>query len=344
MNLKLRILYLMTLLITGGGAAHAVLPPNPVTIEITASKAGISIGDSVSIRCIVTLPDSVLAGAPFLKEKNPLIDLEQLQQWTSEEKTSAGTVRRYGFLAYVAEVDSARVGPFAVEYVTARGDSGEALSNVLNLRIAGVDASPDSTLRPSRAPFEIGSRGLPAWVIPLVIALLLALAAWYFLRRYRKRPVTVPAVVKPLDEIEEFEHIRALQLREKGQVKELYLLVSTAMRGFIDRNMGFDAVHSTTDEIRRALERRWKDRRVTDSMRAIFEESDMVKFAKYLPSDEYAATVIDRAIVPVRTVLEQIAIERERERLAEEERKRATAPAPQSAAPGNPTGGEGEGK
>ncbi len=342
MNLKLRILYLMTLLITGGGAAMAALSPNPVTIEISASKAGISIGDSVSIRCIVTLPDSTWAGVPVLKEKNPLIDLEQLQGVT-EEKSSAGTVRRYGFLAYVAEVDSARVGPFGVNYVTARGDSGEALSNVLILNVASVDASPDSTLRPSRAPFEIGSRGLPAWVIPLVVALLLGLAAWFLIRRFRKRPVPVPVVVTPVDEVEEFEHIRALHLREKGQIKELYALVSTALRGFIDRNLGFDAVHSTTDEICRTLERRVEDRGVTDSMRAIFMESDMVKFAKYLPSDEHAATVIDRAIVPVRTVLERIAAERERERLAAEERKRAAAPA--TGAPAAPDGGgEGERK
>lgn len=340
MNLKLSILYLMGLLMMGGGAVEAALPPNPVTIEISALKTGISIGDSVTIRCIVTLPDSMRAGEPFLKEKNPLIDMEK--QWAGEEKTSAGTVRRYGFLAYVAATDSVLVGPFAVGYVTARGDSGEAISNIVSLRIAGVVAKQDTVLSPSRAPFEIPSRGIPSWLIPLVVVLLLALAAWLILRRLRKPPAQVPVVEKPINELEEFEHIRALQLREKGQVKELYALVSTAMRGFISRNMGFDAVHSTTDEIRRSLERQWKDRRVTDSMRAIFEESDMVKFAKYLPPDDYSATVIDRSITPVRTVLDQIAAERERERLAEEERKRAANPAPQSGSSGSSAKGEGE--
>jgi LPXTG-motif cell wall-anchored protein len=344
MNLKLRTIYLIsTLLITGGGAAGAVPPPNPVTIEISASKAGISIGDSVSIRCTVTLPENTRAGVPFPKEKNPLIDLEQ-QQWTGEEKTPAGTVRRYGFLAYVAATDSVRLGPFAVDYVTAGGDSGQAVSNVLALKVTGVDAAPDSTLRPSRAPFEIGSKGIPSWLIPLAAVVLAALAAWFLLKRRKKRPAPAPVVVKPLDEIEEFESIRALHLREKGQVKELYAMVSTALRGFIGRNMGFDAVHSTTDEIRRMLERRWKDRGVTDSMRVILEESDMVKFAKYLPPDQYSDTVIDRAIVPVRSVLDQIAAERERERLAEEERKRAAAPAPKPAEPGIYGGGEGERK
>lgn len=316
---------LICLLAPEAGAVNAALAGNPVTVEISTSKAGISIGDSLTLLCTVMLPEEVQAAAPVLKEKNPFIDVDA--QWSGEGKTSTGIVRRYGFLAYVSAVDSARVGPFAVRYVTAEGDSGEALSNVLDLKVAGVLKSPDDPPRPNRGPFEINARGVPFWVFPLILALAAALAVWLLLKR-RKGFVPAPASERPLDEIGEFEYIRALQLREKGQVKELYAMVSSAMRGFIHRNMGFDALYSTTDEIRRMLESGWKDRETAVSIRKIFEESDMVKFAKYVPSEELSSTVIDRAIIPVKTVLGQIAAERERERLAEEERKRTSGHIP----------------
>jgi len=150
-------------------------------------------------------------------------------------------------------------------------------------------------------------------------------AAFLILRR-RKSPEPAVAIGRPLDEIAEFENIRARHLTETGQIKELYAQVSGALRGFVHRNMGFEALYSTTGEIRRKLARNWKDSETGDAIRAIFEESDMVKFAKYIPPEETSSTVIDRAIIPVKKALELIAEERERERAAEEEGRKISSP------------------
>jgi hypothetical protein len=52
---------------------------------------------------------------------------------------------------------------------------------------------------------------------------------------------------------------------------------------------------------------------IIKSIREVLEESDMVKFAKYYPSPESAGTIIDRALVPVKTVLEDITRKKEQE-------------------------------
>ncbi|MDP2984067.1 MAG: hypothetical protein Q8O92_12150 [Candidatus Latescibacter sp.] len=305
-----------------GAPAPIAGPPEGLSIEIKASKPGIVIGDSLSIFCTVTLPDSVQAGEPYLKDKSLFIDTRK--QWTKEEKTPAGIRRTYGFLTYILSADTLKVGPFVLDFVTGSGRGGEALSNVLEIRSAGVAEKADAPPKPNRAPLGIPAKGFPGWLLLLILPVLASALAWYILKR-RKKKVSAPAIIEPLDEVEEFERIRALHLLESGQVKELYLMVSTAMRGFIHRNMGFEAMYSTTEEIKRTLARQPRYGGVADSFREIFEESDMVKFAKYIPPVEISSTVIDRAEAPVRKVLEQIALEKERARIAAEETKRRQA-------------------
>lgn len=308
-----------------GAPALVAGPPEGLSIEIKASRPGIVIGDSLSIFCTVTLPDSVQAGEPYLKDKSLFIDTQK--QWTKEEKTPSGkgTVRRtYGFLTYIHSADTLKVGPFVLDFVTGSGRGGEALSNVLEIRAAGVAEKADAPPRPNRAPLGIPAKGFPGWLLLLILLVLASAIAWYILKR-RKKKVSAPVITGPMDEMEEFERIRALHLLESGQVKELYLMVSTAMRGFIHRNMGFEAMYSTTEEIKRTLARKTGYGEVADSFREIFEESDMVKFAKYIPPVEISSTVIDRAEAPVRKVLEQISLEKERARIAAEETKRRKA-------------------
>lgn len=337
MNQKALILFLLILPAAAGRPTWAAPVAGLPSIEISAADTDIALGDSVAIRCTVTVPTGADAGEPSLREKTSLVELERRS--VSEEVSGTGGMRRYDFLAYVFSPDSVRIGPFVVHYVTAAGDSGAVESDVLVLPVRGFLKNPEAPPQPNRSPFEISGGGVPRWVYALLAAALLAAVAVWLFRKRKRRPAPVPVIERPLDEIGEFEHIRALHLREEGQIKELYARVSGTMRGFVHRNMGFDALYSTTDEIRRKLARNWKDRETADAIRAVLEESDMVKFARYLPPDALSATIIDRAIVPVRKVMDQLAAERERERLAEEERRRTAASSP--AVPAAPAGKEG---
>jgi hypothetical protein len=322
MNFITLCLYFLLFFAVGGKPALAAGPPGGLSIEIKASKARIAIGDSLSLFCTVILPDSIQAQEPYLKDKSLFIDAEK--QWMKEEKTSAGNVRHYGFLTFVLSADTLNVGPFVLEYITNTGMKGEIYSNTLELRAAGAVEKADAPPKPNHGPLKITSKGIPGWLLFLVLLALLLAAAYYF-RKYSKKEVLDPVSIKPLDEIEEFERIRSLHLLENGQLKEHYLMVSLAIRGFIHRNMGFEAMYSTTYEIRRNLARKTQYREASESLLELLAESDMVKFAKYVPPVEISSTVIDRAEAPVRKTLEQMVIEKEKERLAAEENKRSQA-------------------
>ena len=121
---------------------------------------------------------------------------------------------------------------------------------------------------------------------------------------------------EPIDEIGEFIRIRNMKLYESGRLKELYILLSAAMRGFIHRNMKFDALYETTEEIEKKLFETSSDNKTLMEMGEILEESDIVKFAKFNPSTELSSSVIDRAIKPVKTMLDEINRKKEEKTIA----------------------------
>jgi hypothetical protein len=300
-----------------GGAVFSAASPPPVSIDLQASIASPTIGDSLTVICTVSAPDSVLVGAPYPSTAPDFVDMES--QWHRRETTVAGlTIDRYGYLAYVLSPDTLTVGPFMVNYEVAGVDSGTAVSNILTIVVDGVIEIPDADIppepKPDRTPFRIEKRGIPAWAYLLTVIVVAAVAAYMFYRKNRRipeEPVMQPVVI---DDIDEFEKIRRLDLPGKGEYRLLYTYVSDTLRSFLHRTMSFDAIYETSEEILTNLSKGSVDNDTYNRLRDVMYEADMVKFAKYSPDFDRASSLIDRTLVPVKTIL--AAIEREKERLA----------------------------
>jgi len=309
MFIKKEYIFLLLIPLLNGGGAQAASPPENVRIDIRSSLQTPTIGDSLTVFCTITAPKSAHIGDPYVVDASPFLDF---MGYHRESVDSAPGLRetRIRYLTYALGADSLTIGPFSVDYTTASGDSGTAISNTLVLPVTGVMDSEEP--KPNRAPVDLPS-GFPSWLIALLVALALAALAFYFLRRrLRKQPIPTAGVQQPVDEIGEFEKIRELRLHEQGKIRELYIRVSDAMRGFIHRNMEFDALYETSEEILSHLSSNEPDGEIVRAMRDVFGESDMVKFAGILPPADRSATIVDRAIVPVRKVVSRI--ERERAR------------------------------
>ncbi len=290
-----------------------------LTIRLNTSTSQVTIGDSLSVFCTVIMPADVQASEPYHIGTSPLFDITK--QWKKTENTGTGAIKEhYGFLLYVFAPDSLRVGPFIVQYTSADGDTASVLSDTITFPVNGVVENPESPPQPNRSPFVISSKGIPLWMLIVLASLILITALTCAYLIYRKKKLK-PVSMKPIDEIGEFEHIRKLKLSESGRIKELYFLVSTAMRGFIHRKMGFDAMYETTFEITNTLTINYQDTVIKSSISEILEESDRVKFAKYYPSTELSSSLIDRALEPVKTMLSEIESKKEAEASAAQDAK-----------------------
>jgi hypothetical protein len=100
--------------------------------------------------------------------------------------------------------------------------------------------------------------------------------------------------------LRELGRIEALGLIERGMIKEHYSLVSETLRRYIERKHGVLAMESPTSMTLLALEDLKVDGGFIAEGRALLEECDLVKFARFVPADRAAASLLDRAREMVR--------------------------------------------
>jgi len=315
------IIFAAAALMVGSSASVA-----ETSAELSIGASGIAFGDSLGVLCTVTAPPGTELGQP-VSAGDPLVTAFLLRSRREDTSDDLLTVT-FDLLTYALSPDTLAVGPLAIPYQTAAGDSGIAVSNIVLLPVTGLvdTASTQPPVpRPMSGMLSVRSRGIPHWLIALIIMALL-LAAFVYWRARRTSLIEEENIPdEPIDEIARFEHIRSLRLHESGRLKELYSMVSDALRGFIHRNMNGRASYETTTEIIADLSASRDDDAIVHTMESLFRESDMVKFARFTPAVDSAATVVDRALDPVRTILAEV--ERERARRAEAEARKRAEPA-----------------
>lgn len=147
--------------------------------------------------------------------------------------------------------------------------------------------------------------GLPRsylWLLYLFLALLAAVGAGYlvyrkFFRRGERTPPPPPPRPAHQVALEELEQIRREDLPGRGLVKEYYSRVSDAVRRYLENRFGLRAPERTTEEfLQEMATTRHLSGDQQDLVAAFLAESDLVKFARYGPSEREIAGVFAAAV------------------------------------------------
>lgn len=101
--------------------------------------------------------------------------------------------------------------------------------------------------------------------------------------------------------MKEFARIEALGLPEQGRFKQYYTLVSEAVRRYLERRYKVLAMESPSSYTLAAIQQQTVTAEALGLIRSVLEETDLVKFAKFLPSGDAASALIDRGRELVRT-------------------------------------------
>ena len=140
-------------------------------------------------------------------------------------------------------------------------------------------ALPD--IRDIKPPYVISSGH--AWLWWMLLALVLAIAAFLYWRWWRKKKAIIPTV-PPVP-----AHIRAKQKLTEAMAlinepKPFCILVSDTVRYYLEERFDIHAPERTTEEFLRELQTTTlllKDQK--ESLENFLESCDLVKFAKYEP-------------------------------------------------------------
>lgn len=186
-------------------------------------------------------------------------------------------------------------------------DGKKTRTDAFLLEVALIEMAEDDAPKPDKeildVPFSIIDWILVYW--KYIIGVLGALAAvgvllWYLTYRRKKRQrqpapqPEEPVVVRTPAEIalEALEQLKAKRLWETGAFKEHYSEVSFVLRQFIEDELKIDALERTSNQLLSALRTSPVDRRWQASLRNLFQDTDMVKFARSVPDAEAAQEAI----------------------------------------------------
>jgi hypothetical protein len=118
-----------------------------------------------------------------------------------------------------------------------------------------------------------------------VVALLTLLARKLWAMR-RPKPLPPPPPPRPAEEIalEKLESLKRSSLLEDGEIKEFHVRLSEAVREYIGNRYGFDSLELSSEELIQAMRRVSITKTEYDLVLDFLGETDLVKFAKMLPT------------------------------------------------------------
>ncbi|MEO8504896.1 MAG: hypothetical protein ABI609_13445 [Acidobacteriota bacterium] len=267
------------------------------TLDVDLATKTAHVGDPIAAT-LTLRADAELAGEP----RFPAWD----KAWGDLEVTAAGQPERVasGLFRQQLVLTPFRTGaiklpPQTVDVPLASGTVHLTTPDDLTLEVASLlpagDPKPEPKPPAPPAPLPVGRRFW--WTAAAGAALCLAagaLVAWRRQRAQGAAPTSALPLLAPLPELlQELDALAALGPRVQSE--SAHTRLSLALRRFLGRSLGFNALESTTSEIRRDLQRLGSPRETSTALVEILRGCDAVKFARQESTETAAASRIGGA-------------------------------------------------
>ena len=275
-------LLMLVLLPVSSSAAEKI---NPVDVTAKVLKSKIKIGDELRFLVQVEHPRKFTVTPP--PEKTDLSPFEIKQMDASPLKKGQNRVQEtYGFTLTVFEIGELKIPSMTIRYEDESGKPGEVRTEPVLVTVVSVGKklTDKDDIRPIKGPMSVSLLRFRTWVFAILAGILSVFLGVKIVRRwiqYRKDLESrKPAHVRLRLEL---KRLKDLGLLEDKKVKEYYSALSDILRNYMDRSWKLQSHEHTTAEILELLKAKNFDKSVTDKIKTVLEETDLVKFAKKVP-------------------------------------------------------------
>jgi hypothetical protein len=276
------------------------------SVKLTVSPTGAAIGEAVVWRAEVRhrVGDRVHMGSDasfgaFEVQDRKVAEGEKDGDWIAEVLE----IRLVSF-----ETGALEIPAQAIAVVTDGGAVGQLATEPAKIEVKSLIANePEPKLKPDLGPGErvFVEDYTPLYVLGAVaaaaaIVLLTLLGRWLWSKR-RQRPLPPPPPPRPAEEIalEKLEALRASAHLAEGRFKLFHILLSEAYREYLGNRYRFDSLERSTEELLGELKRRRIERTLFQRTVDFLSETDLVKFAKYVPDAAESSRLLDAAFALV---------------------------------------------
>jgi hypothetical protein len=302
-----------------------ILAPNPVAAQdeppVSAfwerdvpPEGGWTVGDPIALRLRVLAPADVAVTLPELPEGWG--DFEVRAQSTIVEAPEDEATRTTHVLSTTVVLWSPgrhETPSTTITYTNANGASHTITAQPVTVQIESVLPTPESAeatatieKRDLKPQAELPHPPIWPWILAGIVAgpLLYIGGRWLWDRLPRREKETVieekpePVDNRPAEVIayEELDRIAALDLPAKGAFKRHTSLVTACLRAYIERRYDVPALDRTTYELMRDLRKTTiSSQEARSLLRDLFNEADLVKFAKFTPTVASARAMLSSA-------------------------------------------------
>lgn len=259
-----------------------------VSVKTRVIPAQTTLGGEIKLVLQLEGPDGTRVQMPSDKNKLAPFELKRI------EPRSGST---YTLILTAFELGELTVPAIPLAYTDASGRSGQIFSAPQKVKIVAVKRKPgdkDGEIRGIKGPVHLSLLGF--WTI-VGLLVLLPLTVFLFLHIYRRirRKITedLESKLPPHQRAErELERLQRSTLLDTGKTKEYYTELSNILRRYIERRYGIEALESTTAELLPRLKGLELDRALTDKIKDLLENADLVKFAKFSPPRTMAGDLV----------------------------------------------------
>jgi hypothetical protein len=267
----------------------------PVSVHIRLSDENIKLSDLLDMELSATTdPDYTIqfpAAADTLKQFK-ILSFKELPQTFTDSGNIVKTVR---YQLEPLELGMCEIPAFTFTFERRGSSDQDASEGTLETEPLWIDVSTSLPADPNAIALadiedvvEMKADYTWAW-IGLGVVCLLAAGIGLGMAVKPKKSIQIRRVYKPAHEIA-FEVLRAIageKLVEQGRIKEFYEKLSACLRQYIENRFQLRAPEQTTEEFLEQL-------KTSDALkpeyklelRKFLEHCDLVKFARYQPSDE----------------------------------------------------------
>jgi len=261
-----------------------------ISVRADVNKGFVTIGEHVQCTVLVRHSSAIrlLSSIEFPNTRDFEIKVSR-DISPKEEKGVMISGRQFEIAAY-------GLGEFVIEgipiqYMSASGEQKEIRTNRLYITVESVDKSgkPKSDIRGIKGPADLPST-IGRWMLVLIFLLLLAASGMILWKRFvHGKPLSPVDNVVLTPHEEAYQALRRLydsSLIREGRVKEYYIRLSEIIKRYLERRFEFSAVEKTTEEIVSDLRHIELDGAIRSAIRGFLDDTDIVKFAKYLPEPQ----------------------------------------------------------
>jgi hypothetical protein len=295
--IRILVFIVSVLLITGLLFSQDTRPLIEVTSAVDTSR--ITIGDRITYTITIDHADTMRIEKPG--EGVNLGQFEIKDYKIYDPVLDQGRIlQKYEYVVSVFDTGSFVIPPFPVAYfpTDSIADYKIITASAIKIYVESVIQDEERQLRDIKPPINIPyNYFLLISVIGSV--LLISLIMYLGYRLYRKRKETgyllkPPEPAKPAHEValNALSDLMEKDLVSKGFVKQFYSEISEIVRRYIEGRYFVRALEETSTEILLELEGQELSEIAYQNVRELLQLSDLVKFAKYLPTDEENENVV----------------------------------------------------